>query len=119
MDIGIDMGREINISDADLCAVFSNLLENALEACNRQRDENRFISFHVKQTDSALSIRMENSTDGNIAARGGAIMSSKAVGRKGYGLESIKEIAKRYRGVADFAYDNEKRVFRCTVLLMF
>jgi hypothetical protein len=60
---------------------------------------------------------LENSTDGMIRERGGALLSSKAEGRKGYGLESVRATAKRYEGDARFVYDNEKRVFCSSVLL--
>ena len=113
----LEIGCDINISDADLCAILSNLLENAIEACQRQSDKKRFISLSIGQTGSILSIRMENSTDGMIRERYGAFLSSKAEGRKGYGLESVRAAAKRYGGDARFVYDNEKMVFCSSVLL--
>jgi hypothetical protein len=65
-----------------------------------------------------LAIRMENSTDGQVAGRAGLFLSSKAEGRKGYGLDSVRAIAARYGGDTEFSADNANRLFVSTVLLM-
>ena len=144
----LDVDREINISAADLCAILSNLLENALEACRRRSegDNKRYIALSIGQKPSMLAIRMENSTDGNVAVSGGSsvaggsssvvsggssavsgnysttgggavFLSSKAIGRKGYGLDSIRAVVARYNGEAEFSFDNGNKTFSSIVLL--
>jgi sensor histidine kinase regulating citrate/malate metabolism len=54
-----------------------------------------------------------------IRKRDGAFLSSKAAGRKGYGLESVRATAKRYKGDVRFVHDNDKRVFSSSVLLTY
>ena len=115
----LEIGKEVGARDADLCAVLSNLLENGLEACTRQDSGARYIDLSIGQKPSMLSIIMENSTDGKVAERGGAFLSSKAEGRKGYGLDSIRAIAGRYNGDTEFLYDKDREVFVSTVLLTF
>ena len=128
LHLGID--QETIVSEVDLCAILSNLLENSLEACARQkddarddvrddaRDDVRFVNLSVSQKASMLVIQVVNSTDGKIREREGAVLSSKAKGRKGYGLESVKALAEHNNGKAEFNYDNEKGLFTSTVLLM-
>lgn len=115
----LEISRNIKVSEADLCAVLSNLLENGLEACRRQESGKRFIALAIGQKPSMLSIRMENSTDGKLSESDGAFFSSKAEGRKGYGLDSIRALAKRYAGDAEFRHDKDREVFVSTVLLTF
>jgi sensor histidine kinase regulating citrate/malate metabolism len=115
----LDVAPEIPIPDADLAALLSNLLENALEACHRQESGSRFIELSIGQKPSMLSIHMKNSTDGKLIQRGGEFISSKARGRKGYGLESIRAVADRYGGDAQFLYDEDEKIFSSTVLLTF
>ena len=115
----LEIGKEVGARDADLCAVLSNLLENGLEACMRQNSGARYIDLSIGQKPSMLSIIMENSTDGKVAERGGVFLSSKAEGRKGYGLDSIRSIAGRYGGDTEFLYDKDREVFISTVLLTF
>ncbi len=117
MKTSVDLEKEIEMSDADLCAVLSNLLENSIEACLRQMEGERFIDLYMKQTPSAISIRIENSTDGYISDKQNMFTSSKGGEGHGYGLESVKMIAKRYGGSAEFKYDSYKKVFVSTVLL--
>jgi hypothetical protein len=116
-ELRLTIHRDTGIADADLCAVLSNLLENAVEACSRQSGE-RLITLSIAQDEAALYIHMENSTDGKVIQKGCGFLSSKAAARRGYGLESIKTIANRYAGEAGFRFDRTTDVFTSTVLLV-
>lgn len=116
LTLRLDIGSDINVSDADLCALLSNLLENAVEACMRQPDIERFITLAASHRHAVLAIRMENSSAGVTRSSFG-FLSSKESGRTGYGLDSIRAIAGRYNGTADFKYDKASRVFTSTVTL--
>ena len=114
----LDISEDVKVSEADLCAILSNLMENALESCARQETGERFVALSIGQKPSMLAIRMENSMAGNVTGSSGVFLSSKARGRKGYGLDSIRAIAGRYYGEADFQADHERNVFISTVILM-
>lgn len=113
----LDIDGGTKVTDADLCGLLSNLLENAVEACLRQADGRRFITLTAKHEKSAMTVHMENSGDVVVKNETG-FFSSKEKGRKGYGLDSIKAIARRYKGETEFRYDEEIRMFISTVLLM-
>jgi len=113
----LEVGREIAIPDADLCAVISNLLENACDACKRQTGGERFISLGMRQTGASLLIHMENSADSRVRKKGAGFLSSKEEGRIGYGLSSVATIAKRYGGEAGFTWNDKDNIFVSTVLL--
>ena len=113
----IEVGQELAISDANLCAVLSNLLENAIEACGRKVEGSRFISLGMTQTGNSLLIRMENSADGALKKHGAGFLSSKDYGRIGYGLNSVAAIAKSCGGEAGFSWDDNAGIFESTVLL--
>ena len=112
----LEVGQEIAVSDADLAAILSNLLENAIESCKRQAEGTRFISLGMTQTGTTLMIRMENSAAG-IKKQGADFLSSKAEGRKGYGLKSAAAIAGRCGGGAEYTWDEKAGVFISTVML--
>lgn len=118
LTLRLELDRQLGIADADLCAVLSNLLENALEACGRMRDGKRFVTLSMVQKRNMLSIHMENSTDGRVIFHGTEFRSSKGAERAGYGLGSVAAIAKRYDGEAGFSRDNRAGLFFSTVLLM-
>lgn len=112
----LDVEYETKISDADLCGLISNLLENAVEACLRQTGGEMFIKLSVTQKASSIYIFMENSAPDDMDGEFG-FTSSKGSKRKGYGLDSVRAIARRYGGDAAFTFDKEALVFKSTVLL--
>jgi sensor histidine kinase YesM len=113
----LDIGSGPNIADADLSALLSNLLENAVEACQRQTDGEKYIELLAREQRSLLTIRMKNSGP-SVAFAGGTFLSSKGEGRSGIGLESIAAIARRYHGSADFRYDESAKAFTSTVTII-
>lgn len=116
LTLRLDIDSETKVSDADLCGLLSNLLENAAEACMRQTSGRRFISLSVVHKKSAIAVHMENS-GGDVMQSASGFLSSKGKGRKGYGLDSVKAIAGKYAGAAEFRYDEAAQVFISTVLL--
>lgn len=60
-----------NISDAELCVIFGNLLENALEACRHAEPGKRFLSLSARQNGDMLFISLDNSLGGRRLPPGG------------------------------------------------
>ena len=106
------------MSDADLCCLYSNLMENALEACLRVKTGQReiFVAVVRPGTDN-LAIRVKNSAD-NIAGKvGDVFLSSKAIGRVGYGLLSVRSIAEKYDGTVSFKWLKNEGLFESKVVM--
>lgn len=103
-EVRAEIGPEIEVSDVDLCILLSNLLENAVEACERMPEGGRFLTISITQSSAALSVHMQNSAAA-ASRQAGGFLSAKAAGRTGYGLQSVAAIAKRYGGEAIFEYD--------------
>ena len=91
---------------SDLCVIFSNLLENAYEACKRlDYKENKFIIIKSSLNRNILTITMDNSFNGEVIHIGEKYKSAKR-NDYGIGLESIKSISRQYHGDANFTYEN-------------
>ena len=104
------------IRDVDLCAVFGNLLENALEACERMEDGSRFVTLNSICHLNTLTIVMDNSYDGKAERSGELFRSSKRDNADvGIGLSSIRGIARIYGG--DARFDTDGTVFRSSVYM--
>ncbi len=95
----------LDIADTDAAVLFGNLLENAVEACMRQTEGKRFILLHTKVIQGMLVITLDNSYSGAIERSGEAFLSSKSK-REGIGTSSIRKIAKKYNGTAQFHFDD-------------
>ena len=103
-------------SDTDLCIILGNLLENALEACKRQKSPEPYIRVQIfMPTDATLVIVVENSHDQEIRKKDNLFLSSKEKNRKGIGISSVLDVAKSYRGIPNFEYDKEH--FKVSLLL--
>lgn len=106
--------RTEEITDAELCVIFGNLLENALEACGRMVEGRRFIRIKSKVHLGTLTITMDNSFDGHVQIENGRYRSSKREDF-GVGLTSIQTVAQECGGEAWFEADG--RVFHSAVYL--
>lgn len=102
------------LNDVELCEVFGNLLENAVEACGRMTEGKKFITMRSRLHFENLIITMDNSFDGTVRMMGNEYMSSKRNGA-GIGVKSIQSVAKKNNGKADFSSGNG--VFHSSILL--
>lgn len=102
------------VTDGELCVLFGNLLENALEACTRMTEGRRFLRLSSTVHLGTLTITLDNSFDGQIKQEDGKFRSSKR-DDFGVGLTSIQAVARKRGGDARFEPDG--RVFRSSVYL--
>lgn len=89
------------VLDNDLCLVFGNLIENAIEACRRMDNSGCFIRLNADIRYKTLIITMDNSFDGHFTVRNGKYISSKR-NDVGIGLSSIRSVAVKYGGNTEF-----------------
>jgi hypothetical protein len=98
----IDLASDTRMDDYELCALFGNAIENAIEACQRipaetERYSRRSIVIKALTEKDRLVVRIENSYQPSTGDREGFFPSSKGA-REGIGLESIRAIVERHDG---------------------
>lgn len=109
-------GSPIHIAEPDLYSLFSNIVDNALEACAVVPEEReRFIRLTIVRRKPYLSIICENSMEGEILREEGHIQSKKQGRGHGYGLWTVERIANAYNGFMDT--DCDQKTFTITVAL--
>lgn len=102
-----------HISDANLCVIFGNMLENAIEACEKVEEGKRFINLSSQINGSMMFITMDNScAPDTLREQNGTYLSSKS-GGYGQGLKSIASMAERHNGSVTFK--SEGSVFKTNV----
>lgn len=99
--------NKLFINDVDLCVSLSNVLENALEASEKLPKENREIFISVAFRHNTLIILVKNKFLGKILNNGESFLSSKRTEYSGFGNKSVKAVAKRCGGSADFYIEAE------------
>lgn len=109
MTVKIEIPENITLPAVQLCTIAGNLLENALEACQRQTSAtaDRYISIHMKWQFSKLYLVTENSFDGDIRCQRDSFISLKHDGL-GTGTESVRSIAKQLGGTVEFRVEKER-----------
>lgn len=122
MDIRFCMPEQQILSDVELCTVLGNLLENAVDACNRlpvnnKADFEKYIAITSHETDGQWFILLENTYDGIVLQKNSRLLSRKDTNSKrfGIGLESVKDIIEKYNGTVDIY--PKKNVFRVGITL--
>ena len=111
---------ELKISDVHLCAIVGNLLDNAIEACEKIKSsgENafpqKFIRIYIGMFKEQLYISVSNSTNAKHRRRLNELVTSK-LGEHGFGLRRIDKIAEQYDGFVN--RKNEPGIFATEVML--
>lgn len=90
-----------SIADSDLIVIIGNILENAVEACEKLNGK-REISFHAGVHGEMLMITCRNPYHpSSVHLKNGQFLSSKRPAY-GTGTRSIRSMAQKYHGEADF-----------------
>ena len=113
-DLQITLPQTWEDAIPDVCLVLNTLLENAIEA--PQREGGGWLRAGSIATSGYFSLVVGNTCTKPLRTLGGRYLSSKAPGRFGIGLETVQEIAKRYGGLAEFTVENG--AFRASVFLL-
>lgn len=116
VSISIRLDDAFPFSDIDTCIILGNLLENALEACMRQTEGEKYLHLDIcMHHESTLAIIVENSYAGQVRKKEGVFLSSKAERRVGIGIASVRQVARKYNGICQFDYTS--RTFKASILL--
>jgi two-component system sensor histidine kinase AgrC len=106
--------EKLSVLEVDLCVIIGNLLDNAMEACLRQENGERFIRIFIGILKQQLYISVSNSA-GKVTKTGGRYLSSKQSSTHGFGLIRVDRIAEKYGGFVN--RQNEEGVFATEILL--
>lgn len=101
----IDLTCDVNFSKCnfiemtDVCSIFSNILDNAIEACNKICMDKKYIKIRGTLVKSYYVIRCENSKINKLEIKNSKIITSKKDKFiHGIGLKSVKSSLKKYNG---------------------
>ena len=91
------------IEKTDLCIIWGNLLDNALEACEKVTDVPRFINIRGRRIGETVVYRIENSFHDNLEFSGGIPITTKSEKHlHGIGLKSVLRTLEKYGGTITF-----------------
>jgi two-component system sensor histidine kinase AgrC len=97
INIKIGIPRALAIPDMDLCIVFGNLLENAIEACMTQTAGPKTIDIKAGIKEQMLIIMIKNTYDNEVMFKEDTYYSTKHKGA-GIGLPSVRHVVDKNNG---------------------
>lgn len=101
---------DIQIDDFDLCTIFSNLIRNAVEACNRLPEgAKKWIHLDLYMLQDNLYIRMENPVMSEVNVQKLEGNTSKEDKKNhGFGIYNLKNAVEKYQGEVSFDCEDQK-----------
>lgn len=99
-DYSIDLPFRLTIKDIDITVILGNLIDNAIEACQKIEKEKRRIYLEINTNKDMLIIKIINNKTNQEVLQKTKRFTSK-VNRKdhGFGLYNIQQIVKKNNGI--------------------
>lgn len=106
--------EKLTVSDIDLCVLIGNLIDNAVEACEKIEEGRAFLRLYIGVLKHQLYISVANSTTELVRKLDEEYITTKR-GNHGHGLKRINKIVEKYGGFIN--RKNEPGVFVTEVML--
>lgn len=107
--------KDLAVSEVDLCIIIGNLLDNAMEACEKEpEEEKRFIRVYIDILKAQLYIYVANCMTNDIKKLGKKYLTTKTAGH-GFGLMRVDRVVARYNGYLN--RQHEEGVFATEIML--
>lgn len=114
IELKIDYFIELNMEDIDVCNIFTNLLDNSIEAA--KKNENKNVKLYIYEKNGYVIIKNENFCKCYKKNKIGKFETTKKDKKShGYGIKIIEKTLEKYNGDLNVRIDNG--IFRMIILL--
>ena len=119
MKIHGEYPKDCKIDPVDLCTIFTNLLDNAFEACMKQPEgEPREIQVKIRRLHQFIIIKIANNSIVSPDIRNGKLHTSKNDRNlHGWGMRSVLSAVEKYQGTVQYEY--HEKIFTVSVMLFY
>lgn len=99
---------DIRISSMDLCTIFSNIFNNAIEAVKKiERNDRKLIEVDIKRLNTNLVINISNPVKDNVIIINNRLVTTKAnKDHHGLGSINVERCVKKYKGSLEYSCSN-------------
>lgn len=113
-NVSATLSSSLPISDSELCAILSNAIDNAINACNALPPYiEKIIDIHAFEKNGHLFFQISNTCKSDVVFKGGLPVTFKA--NHGFGTKSICSIVDRHGGIYNFSVKDNKFVLQISV----
>ena len=116
MQIDTEVFSTLPFTDREIISLFGNLLDNALEACEKINDKERWIKIKIKKKNLLLYIEIANALEQMPKQIQKEFVSNKKdKGLHGYGIKNIQDIVKKYDGLFQYKVYEDHLIFMISI----
>jgi len=99
------------IQDIDICTIFSNILDNAIESCEKSGNKEIILEIYMVNG-KFLTIELSNSCDIIPMIQDGDLITCKEnPSNHGFGMKSVIRTVKKYKGQVFYFYNDTELKF--------
>lgn len=110
-----NLTKHINIDKTDICQVIGNIMDNAIEA--NEKNGEKYVKISLYDSDTYLIIKSENPASTQLVKKDNVILTTKKDAKNhGLGIKSIQKIAEKYDGSLDI--EIEQDIFNIKVVFL-
>ncbi len=108
--INVEFPNNSDILPGDICTILGNLLDNAIEACQKnEKTENKWIHITIRIVNAMLIFKIVNGNEKALQIRNKQLVTSKADERfHGWGLKSVTSAVEKYEGVLQHTIEEDR-----------
>lgn len=105
-----------NINEIDMSILISNLLDNAIEGCDGA--DTPMIELIISRQKSFLYIIVKNTISDSVLSANPSLATNKVnKSAHGFGIKSIRELARKYNGTVDFKESGNNFIVEICLLI--
>ena len=113
VNVKVSIPTNLPINNIDCCVLLGNLIDNAIEACEKVND-NKYIRLYIGLYKKQLYISITNATNEIVRKFDEEYITTKR-GNHGHGLKRINKVVEKYNGYIN--RKNEPGVFVTEIML--
>ena len=102
------LGEQLFISDMDMCIILGNVLDNAIESCEKIPKEQRFLRIYMAIVKEQLYISIQNAAPEILNFEERNYISTKR-GNHGLGMKRVAAVVEKREGYLNL--NNEPGIF--------
>lgn len=106
--------ERLPMEDVDLCVILGNLLDNAIEACQKLEEDSRTLRLYMAVNKGQFYLSLQNSAPQELDFDARHYITSKR-GNHGLGMKRVKAAVDKYQGYLNLA--NEPGIFAAEVTM--
>lgn len=114
LEIKIDSDIDLKMEEIDICNLFSNILDNSIEATKKCKNKN--IKLYILKRNNYIVIKCENTYNDNLKEdnNGKLITTKKDTKNHGNGFKILKDITDKYNG--EINIDTKNSIFKVIIV---